>query len=51
MNWYNQKPDEIENKLDTNKQTGLTTSKAQTLLQEHGPNALKEAEKRDLEKN
>ncbi|MDO5018383.1 MAG: cation-translocating P-type ATPase [Lagierella massiliensis] len=48
MNWYNQKPEEVESKLESNVKTGLTSSKASSLLEEHGPNALKESEKKGL---
>ena len=46
--WYNKKIEEIEQKLETNKEKGITTEEVQKRKEKHGLNELKAKKKKSL---
>ena len=46
--WYNKKIEEIEQKLETNKEKGITTEKVQKRKEKYGLNELKAKKKKSL---
>lgn len=48
MEWYNKKPEEIEQELNSNYSQGLSSSEAKSRLEKYGPNALEEGKRKTI---